>query len=326
MKAKLRRTDALLLAPILLLGGFAYWMQQRSAKLSAPTRIEVRSLQVLPPMPSDIARGFDTRVQLSLGYKGARPPGWGVTEIVNSKVPIYGLTEISQIVARQPDAKPSGNSQRKFVAIDNLENRFDADNDVYRGLYRLKLHGVPSTAPIVVKGELQDANFQMPPGQIPQITRAPVKELAWSAVVRKKGIQTPAPAKVSRYSGLKVSKIVRKDVTSGGTRFFHIEVTCAFAPAVARPAAEKAAFVPAINDIYLVDAKGRHIRCNSYGPLNDPNLPGAGSGPNPTFMFHGWETLPADVSKLKFHVALSVNDFWPLEVEVPVKEIPLVPF
>ena len=43
-------------------------------------------------------------------------------------------------------------------------------------------------------------------------------------------------------------------------------------------------------------------------------------------MFHGWETLPVDAGKLKFHVSLSVNDFWPLEIEVPVKEIPLVPF
>ena len=315
-----------MLAPILLIGGVGYWQQQRTQKAKQPTRIEVRSLQILPPTPSDVARGFDTRVKLSLGYSGAQPRGWGVTEIVNSKVPIYGLTEISQIVARQPDAKTSDDSKQKFIAIDDIENGFDAENNVYRGLYRLKLHDVSSSAPIVVKGNLQVETLQAPPGQIPHHTSDRVEELAWSAVVRAKGIQTSTPPKVSRYSGIKVTKIVRKDVTNSGTRFFHIEVTCAIAPAVARPETEKAAYVPAINDIYLADAKGRRIHCRSLGPIYDANLPGIGSGPNPTFVFNSWDTLPANLDDLKFHISLSVNDFWPIEVEKSLRDIPQVSF
>ena len=57
MKAKIRRTDALLLAPILPIGGVGYWMQMRNAKLREPTRIEVRALQILPPTPSDVTNG-----------------------------------------------------------------------------------------------------------------------------------------------------------------------------------------------------------------------------------------------------------------------------
>ena len=190
-----------MLAPILLIGGVGYWMQQRNEKTKQPTRIEVRSLQVLPPTPSDVARGFDTRVKLSLGYSGAEPRGWGLAQAEINTKPGYILSGISQPTARQPPTI----SSRKFVKIDHIENHFDANNDSYFGLYRLKLHGVSAAEPIVIKGKMVSSS-KMPSNQTPTIIMEEVKSLPWSAVVRRKGIETPPPPKVSRYSGVKVKK------------------------------------------------------------------------------------------------------------------------
>lgn len=326
MKAKFRRTDALLFAPILLIGGVGYWQQQRAQKSHEPTRIEVRSLQILPPTPSDVARGFDTRVQLSVGYSGATPRGWGVTEVANSTVPLYGLTGISQNVEPQPNIQTAVAPQRKFVNIDKIEDNFDAKSDVYRGLFRLKLHGISSATPVAVRGSMLSTTMKLPPGRGQHVTWREVKTLSWSAVVRQQGIETPAPPQNFRYSGVKVTKLVRKDAVMGGTRFFHIEVSCAFAPAIAVSEAGKAAFVPHWEDVYLTDAKGRHFRClmQNWPGNSNSNLPNAKSGAHHEIEFTGWETLPADTSDFTFHASLSVNDFAPLKIDKPIKDIPLI--
>ena len=139
--------------------------------------------------------------------------------------------------------------------------------------------------------------------------------------MRRKGIETPPPPKVSRYSGVKVTKIASQDANKKNG-FFAVRVTFAFAPSIANQKTDSKAFMAQIKDTYLTDKKGNLYRSIACWQVSDPNQPDDGSNPTPTFVFNSWETLPTNLSDLTFHTKISVNDFWPLEINIPVKEMP----
>ncbi len=314
MRQKLRVADSLMLAPILLIGGVGYWQQQRTQKDNQPTRIEVRSLEVLPPTPSDVARGFDTRVKLSLGYLGAQPRGWGVTDWQK-----FSLSRISQ-----PTVVPSKISKQK-IEVRDVENRFDARNAVYIGTYLMKLRAVSNDVPVVLSASFQSSELQKTPmgtALVMNIERA----LNWRVVVRQKGVKTSSLAPASHFNGLKLKSITLDDKRKGKSSWnFDIRVVCELIPPLVDERTVWSRISPMHGDIYLTDSKGQRFKGLTYSPvmriINDKGEMGL-SPKQVELSFYSWENFPKDTSDLTFHTKISVDDLWPLEIKVPIKDIP----
>ena len=302
-------------APILLIGGVGYWQQQRTQKANQPTRIEVRSLKILPPTPSDVARGFDTRVKLSLGYSGAQPRGWGINGFQN-----FSLVRISQ-----PNASQLTNSGQKVIPVRDVWNRFDNENDVYVGTYLMKSRELPSNAPIVLNGAFQSQEPKQTPQAVTIVGKVE-KDLKWRAIVRRKGIEKSEPPLVSHFNGLKLKSIALHDKRKGkSSHNFDIVVICELLPALIDERTAWERITPMQGDVYLANSKGQRFESLTYSPvmrsINDSRETGL-SPEKVELSFYSWEDFPQDATDLTFHAKISVDDLWPLEINIPVKEMP----
>ena len=336
MQRKLRAADALLFAPILLIGSVGYRMQQRGQNVYDSTRIEVRDLKILPPKPNDVARGFDTRVRVKLGYLGVKPRGWGVAAWPKPGDMTYSLTRIFRPTVLQPDKSAAQN-----IDLYGVENHFDASDNVYVGTYLLKLQDVPSDASVMMNGSFAPEQLTQPntaslPESMPDSAAS-----NWHVVVRPQGTTTPPPPRVSHFTGLELQRItlndqrkrsgkltifVDADLASAVTdkellpRKYQFQNTTPLAP---RPLA-------LLGDIYLSNDKGQKFECFGHSTIQTSPFEGISpengkpfkTSGHLTLSFDNWQNLPVNIDNLNFYVRLSTDDLWPLEINIPVKDIP----
>ena len=291
MKTMKRRELFWMIVPCLLLAGAGIYFARRDAP-RAPEKFGVLldEVKLVPATPRDVARGYDTVVLAK-----ARMVGPATMDFSDSKTRNHQIWFETAVV------------DSKGRAVQPVDNAGFATHDIKPRYYAqqtsfpLKLSKVPSAAgpvffQVQARGEIWNASVTKPLNE----AVSPTKKLQ----VRRAG-ETVKPPKVSKYRPFKVLGF--QIIPEAGTANCSLVIFAELFEPLQR--VEGRGQISIDNARIIADVKT--IAANSghgYTPGNNPiditkNL-----------------TLPAQCRHAVFKGDLSINDCWPLPIEVELRK------
>jgi hypothetical protein len=192
---KIATRDVMLLtAPAVVLCAVGFALQHNHSlvpRLNEPFRLTLHSSRFEPLTPYEVSEGYDTKVAVVLGHRGAAPAWWG------KQSGYSGTTGGKWQLLFQSNGRtrPVRDKNRIPVQPFRWQAAYDNDSNRYSARYLFALRDVPAGDEIRLRDRLSVEA---------QSTRTPLCPPVWVDVVaRKKGQATSLP-RVSRNSGLKL--------------------------------------------------------------------------------------------------------------------------
>jgi hypothetical protein len=339
---KLRAQSLILFAPVLLMLGIGGWWRYNEARNwgippgTQPAQGYVKNVEVLPPTPLDVARGYDTRVRITYGiFKGRDWPA----DVI--------MTEVRDIPDSLQLKVEQGNESLPQVV--RPYNRYDEEisNEQHTTTYVMALADIPQSAGEVrlsggmhavfaCKGKASSinklerfakVNFYRQPGVL-AAANVIGESGTTSVLLRRRGERTEVPPvdKTSPLSVRRAKAFMSYDHQSWNSTTVEGFVNVMWKPGwleKRRPMRWQSF------DSHVVDETGRVYR--SFRTWDTKELKQIGEYNSTTDTYSDYwgysfrfdlpiTEVPLEAGKLTFKTKISVNDSWPLPISMVVRQ------
>lgn len=290
-----------MLIPCLLFAGVALFFRQREAHMPPDDgrfHLVIEKIEMPPISAKDAADGYDTEVNVTLNYRGPKPDWWGQQDGA------WGDEDSKARLFYEAQGKPKPVKMpphfKENPDIFYWRPSWNKDTERYKARFFLKLSPLPVRsektvlrAPIIIETQTY-----------PHVDLSKAAPLIFTVRGPKETIKKPA---VSTNPQLRVIKAeVLKQ--NGG---FDTEVNVHLQDLSAADVKNSA-----LGGYNFVDEKGQHISnsgSSAFGSRGDSHRP-------IVYLQCQRAKMPKTQRHIYVEMKYSINDRWPLEIRVPIRE------